>query len=80
LDTNDDLKEALPSPPSDGETRNAIKKMKRGKATGATPNMLKILPDEAIIYIADIIWNFLNDESHCNVWHTMALTTMYKGK
>jgi hypothetical protein len=54
LDIYDDVTEALSSPPSDDKTRNTIKEMKYGKVagvTGATPYMLKVLPNEAVIYI-----------------------------
>jgi hypothetical protein len=54
LDIDDDVTEALSSPPSDDKTRNTTKEMKYGKAagvTGATPYMLKVLPNEAVIYI-----------------------------
>jgi hypothetical protein len=57
--------------------------MKYGKAAGVTgvmPSMLKALPDEAVIYIAEIIRKFGNDESDCDEWHTMTITALYKDK
>jgi hypothetical protein len=79
-----DIAHELDATPTHAEVTNAIKSMAHDKAPGQsklTTDMIKNLPPSALNFYIEIIQEFWKTKDvDLNSWHTMILSTIYKGK
>jgi hypothetical protein len=83
LDIDGDLKEDSGSIPEMEEVKEAINNMKQETTPGImglTSYMLKALPEKALEHLALIVHKFRKEEEDHEVWHTMPLVALNKGK